>query len=105
MLVFLNVEGILMLVMLALLGLTSLSITPVLQAIVQEQLPGIRATASGMFILYAFIIRAINTFLVGFIGDTASLSAAFWVSIGISLLSIPVVLLPAAPVETAVEPS
>jgi FSR family fosmidomycin resistance protein-like MFS transporter len=100
MLIFLNVDGILMFIMLALLGFTSLSVTPVLQAIVQEQLPGNRATASGMFILYAFIIRAANTLLIGFIGDNAGLNAAFWVSIGISLLSIPIVLLlPAAPGE------
>ncbi len=98
---FLNVEGVLLLVMLALLGFTSLSVTPVLQAIVQEQLPGIRATASGMFILYAFIIRAINTFLIGIIGDNISLSAAFGASVGIALLSIPIVLLlPAAPAES-----
>lgn len=100
MFVFLSVDGIPLLLALALLGFASLSVTPILQAIVQEQLPGNRATASGMFILYAFIIRAINTMLVGFIGDTASLTAAYWISIGINLLCIPVVLwLPNAPVE------
>ncbi|MAS33162.1 MAG: MFS transporter [Anaerolineaceae bacterium] len=97
---FLSVEGLLVLPVLFLLGFTSLSVTPILQAVVQEQLPGNRATASGMFILYAFIIRAINTLIIGMIGDASSLSTAYWISIGVALLSIPMVLLlPNAPVS------
>jgi FSR family fosmidomycin resistance protein-like MFS transporter len=96
--VFLQVAGTLLLLVLVLLGFTSLSVTPILQALVQDQLPGYRATASGMFILYAFIIRAINTLLIGLIGDAAGLVTAYWLSIGIALLTIPVVfLLPNAP--------
>lgn len=97
---FLSVEGLLVLPVLFLLGFTSLSVTPILQAVVQEQLPGNRATASGMFILYAFIIRAINTLIIGVIGDASSLTTAYWISIGVALLSIPMVLLlPNAPVS------
>ncbi|MBZ0299003.1 MAG: MFS transporter [Anaerolineae bacterium] len=100
MLIFLNVEGLLMLPVLVLLGFTSLSVTPILQALVQDQLPGHRATASGMFILYAFIIQAINTLLIGVIGDAAGLSTAYWISVGVALLAVPVVLLlPNAPKE------
>ena len=100
MLIFLNVEGIAMLPVLALLGFSSLSVTPVLQAVVQEQLPNNRATASGMFILYAFLIRAINTMIIGLIGDAAGLGVAYGVSIVVALLTVPLVLLlPAAPSE------
>jgi FSR family fosmidomycin resistance protein-like MFS transporter len=103
MFLFLSVDGLLILPVLALLGFASLSVTPILQAVVQEQLPGNRATANGMFILYAFIIRAVNTLLIGIIGDAGGLTTAYWVSIGICLLSIPVVLLlPDAPTEQQV---
>lgn len=102
-LIFLNVDGIIILPVLVLLGFTALSVTPVLQAIVQEQLPNNRATASGMFILYAFIIRAINTLVIGIIGDAAGLGVAYLFTIGASLLAIPLVLLlPDAPANEPV---
>lgn len=96
--IFFNVEGYLAFPVLILVGLTTLSVTPVFQALVQEQLPEHRATASGMFILYAFIIRAANTLVIGMLGDAYGLQRTFIIIIGLSLLAIPIVFtLPDAP--------
>ena len=98
---FLNVEGVLMLPVLVLLGFSALSVTPVLQAFVQDQMPQNRATGSGTFILFSFVIRAALSLLIGAIGDAAGLGTAYWISIGVSLLAVPVVLLlPDAPAPT-----
>lgn len=98
MLIFVHVEGAILIPVLLLLGFTALSITPVFQALVQDQLPNNRATASGMFILYAFLIRAINVMVVGFLGDAFSLQSAFVIVSLLSLLSLPIIaLLPSSP--------
>lgn len=98
MLVFANVDGIFLIPVLLLLGFTSLSVTPIFQALVQDQLPETRATASGMFILYAFIIRAINIMVAGVLGDAVGLQTTFMIMAGLSLLSLPIILmLPSSP--------
>ena len=98
MLAFVHVEGALMAPVLIGLGLTTLSVTPVLQALVQEHLPDSRATASGIFMLYAFGARAINVLLAGALGDAFGLQTAFILAALISLLSLPLILtLPGAP--------
>jgi MFS transporter, FSR family, fosmidomycin resistance protein len=89
---FLYVEGFLMYPILILLGITSLSVTPVFQALVQDQLPENRATASGMFILYAFVIQAINTMIIGIMGDAFGLPSTFIMITVLSLLSVPIVI-------------
>ncbi|MDQ7024567.1 MAG: MFS transporter [Anaerolineae bacterium] len=95
---FLNVSGLLILPVLMGLGLTALSVTPVIQALVQEQLPENRATASGMFILFAFIIRAINIRVIAMMGDSIGLPSTLMTVTVISLIAIPLVLtLPDAP--------
>lgn len=98
MFLFVNTEGLLLVPVLLSLGFTALSITPVFQALVQDQLPENRATASGMFILYAFLIRAINVMIAGFIGDAVGLQTTFMIMAGLSLLSLPIIaLLPSSP--------
>jgi MFS transporter, FSR family, fosmidomycin resistance protein len=97
---FVSVDNWLQLPLLILLGLTALSVTPIYQALVQDQLPNNRATASGMFIFYAFIVRAINVILVGILADAVGLSSALLLAAGVSLLAIPMVfLLPNPPKE------
>jgi FSR family fosmidomycin resistance protein-like MFS transporter len=102
---FLNIENrLLMYIVLIPLGITSLSVTPVFQALVQDNLPNNRATASGMFILYAFIIQAINTLFIGMMGDTWGLQTTFIIITIISLLGLPFVLtLPKLPKQKRVE--
>jgi FSR family fosmidomycin resistance protein-like MFS transporter len=98
--IFFNIEGFLVYPVLILLGLTTLSVAPIIQALVQEQFPNNRATASGMFILYAFLVRAVNTLAIGMLGDTYGLQNTFVIIIVLSLISIPIVLaLPDSPEE------
>ena len=98
MLIFVHVEGALMIPLLIGLGFTALSVSPVFLALVQDQLPENRATANGVFMFYAFGVRAINVIMVGALGDALGLQNAFIAAALISLLSLPVIAtLPATP--------
>jgi FSR family fosmidomycin resistance protein-like MFS transporter len=91
MLVFLNTRGWLLVPVLLALGFASLSATPVMLAMVQEQLPHNRAMANGLFLSMAFLIRPVTAFIIGLLGDNFGLrSAFFWAAI-ISLLAIPMI--------------
>lgn len=91
MLVFLGVSGWVRFPLLVLLGLTSLSITPVIMALIQESFPNNRALANGFYMALSFGIRAIVIVIVGRVGDLFSLRTAFAVAAAVSLLSTPVV--------------
>ncbi len=83
------------------LGFATLSVTPVLQAVVQDQFPENRATASGIFILYAFLTRSFNAVILGLIGERLGLEAAFTIAIVASLIALPLILrLPGQPRHT-----
>ena len=98
MLIFAHVEGALLVPLLIGMGFTALSVSPVFLALVQDQLPENRATANGMFMLYAFGVRAINVMMVGALGDALGLQNAFIAAALISLLCLPVILtLPSTP--------
>lgn len=98
MLIFVHVEGPLMAPLLIGLGFTALSVSPVFLALVQDQLPENRATANGVFMFYAFGVRAINVIIVGALGDALGLQNAFIAAALISLLCLPVIVtLPATP--------
>ena len=98
MLIFVHVEGALMIPLLIGLGFTALSVSPVFLALVQDQLPENRATANGVFMFYAFGVRAINVIMVGALGDALGLQKAFIAAALISLLCLPVIVtLPATP--------
>ncbi len=98
MLAFVQAEGALLIPLLIGLGFTSLSVSPVFLALVQDQLPESRATANGIFMLYAFGVRAINVMLVGLLGDALGLQNAFSAAALISLLCLPLIAtLPSTP--------
>jgi MFS transporter, FSR family, fosmidomycin resistance protein len=88
---FLNLSGWMIYPVLVLLGFAGLSVTPVLQALVLEQLPEHRATGNGLFMLLSFFIRSINALLIGVIGDTAGLEAAFLIMALMTLAAVPLV--------------
>ncbi|MCE2489944.1 MAG: MFS transporter [Anaerolineae bacterium] len=73
------------------LGFVTLSITPVLQAVVQDQFPDNRATASGLFILYAFLTRSVNALVLGMVGERFGLDAAFTLAIIASIVALPLI--------------
>ncbi len=98
MLLFVHVEGVLLIPVLIALGVTALSVTPVFHALVQDQLPDNRATASGVYILYEYGVRASNIMIAGILGDALGLQMAFVVVALITLISLPLIMaLPAAP--------
>ena len=98
MLVFVHVDGPLLIPVLLGLGASTLSVTPIFQALVQDQLPDNRATASGLYILYEYGVRASNILIAGMLGDALGLQMAFVVVALITLISLPLIMaLPAAP--------
>lgn len=92
MLVFLRVQGWLILPVLLALGFAGFSVMPVMLAIVQEQFPNNRATANGLYMMVIFLLRPVGTLLVGVLGDRFGLHNAFLVSTLVSFLTLPAVL-------------
>lgn len=91
MLIFLSVDGWLLVPVLLALGFTTLSTTPVLMAIVQEQLPNHRALANGLFLSMALLLRSFSLLVFGYLGDSVGLEAAYLISALLSLLAIPAI--------------
>lgn len=59
------------------LGLTAISTTPVILAIVQDQFPDNRAVANGIFMSMNFLLRAAAILIVGMLADGFGLTWAF----------------------------
>lgn len=93
MFVFLAVSGWAQITILPLLGLTSLSITPVLMALVQENFPENRALANGIYMALGFTLRSGAVVVMGALGDLFSLRHAFTASAVLMLLGVPLILL------------
>jgi len=92
-LVFVAVTGWWQWPLLALLGFTSLTVTPVIMALVQESYPEKRAMANGIYMSMSFVLRSGVVVILGAIGDLLGLRWAFVASAIIALLGSPVVLL------------
>jgi FSR family fosmidomycin resistance protein-like MFS transporter len=73
------------------LGFTALSVTPVVMAIVQENVPENRALANGIYMALNFTIQSGAVVLVGALGDLFGLRLAFTVSAITPLLGLPFV--------------
>jgi FSR family fosmidomycin resistance protein-like MFS transporter len=71
------------------LGLTAISPTPVILALVQDQFPENRALANGLFLALNFLTRAFGTWLVGWLADWLGLSQAYMWGAALALLSLP----------------
>lgn len=93
MFVFLAVDGRLYIPLLLLLGLSALSVGPVIMALVQESLPENRALANGVYMALSFVLRSGVIVVIGAIGDLLSLRTAFAVSAVAPLLGLPLLLL------------
>jgi FSR family fosmidomycin resistance protein-like MFS transporter len=102
MVLFLYVEGWLIVPVLLALGFTSLSTTPVMLAMAQEQLPNNRAMANGVLISFFFLVRPVAAYAIGLMGDYFGLHTAFLGAALISLLAIPAIFfLPQAEIKEA----
>jgi FSR family fosmidomycin resistance protein-like MFS transporter len=93
MFIFIGVKGWPQIPVLVLLGLTALSVTPVLMALVQESYPENKSLANGVFMALSSFIRSIVVIALGALGDFIGLSLAFRVSAVLMLVAMPIVFL------------
>jgi FSR family fosmidomycin resistance protein-like MFS transporter len=93
MLLFLQVDGPARFVVLAALGFTTLSTTPVLLAVTIENSGANPAAANGTFMMINFAVRSLIILAVGAMGDAMGLRNAYFWCAGLALLSLPFVLL------------
>jgi MFS transporter, FSR family, fosmidomycin resistance protein len=91
MVIFLNVQGWLLLPVLLGLGFTAMSAIPVMMAMVQEAAPQQRALANGVFMFMLFLAGPLAAFFIGLLGDNFGLRAAFYVSTFVPLLALPMI--------------
>jgi FSR family fosmidomycin resistance protein-like MFS transporter len=93
MLAFLAASGWVRVPLLVLLGFTSLSVTPVLMALVQESFPENRALANGIYMAFNFVFRSGVVIALGLVGDRFGMSTAFAASAAITFFGLPLLLL------------
>jgi len=93
MLLFVVLSGWPRLPLLLALGLTSLSITPVIMALVQETSPQNRALANGTYMSLSFVIRSGVVVIVGAMADLWGMRLSFMACAFITLLGLPFLLL------------
>ena len=91
MLLFLYGTGATTIIALILLGLTAISVTPVLLATVQDQFPNNGALANGTFMALNFLIRASAIWIVGLLADRIGLFPVFLGGAIFAWLSVPAV--------------
>ncbi len=103
MFLFLTASGWVRFPLLLILGLTSLSITPVVMAIVQESFPNNRSLANGFYMALSFLIRSSAVLITGRLGDLFGMHTAFAVCAVIPLLGLP--LLRFLPVKRSLQPA
>ena len=102
MLAFLFFSGWMLIPILLLLGFTSLSIGPVILALIQDNFPEHRAAANGSYMFLSFLTRSAGMVLVGMAGDQVGLENAFLWSALIAFLVIPAIfMLPNETQQTA----
>jgi FSR family fosmidomycin resistance protein-like MFS transporter len=102
MLIFLNVEGWLLIPVLLALGFTALSTGPVLLAMVQDHMPNNRAVGNGLLLMMMFLLRPVALLAIGILGDRFGLQQVYYWSALIMLLSIPAILaLPGNPQKSS----
>jgi FSR family fosmidomycin resistance protein-like MFS transporter len=93
MFIFLAVSGWLQFPLLLMIGFTALSVTPVVMAMVQENVPENRALANGVYMALSFSLRSGVVVVLGALGDLFGLHLAFTTSAIIPLLGLPLILL------------
>ena len=71
------------------LGLTAISPTPVLLAIVQDVFPQHRALANGIYIGLNFLVRALAIWFIGVLADSVGLTMAFVFGTVVAFLGVP----------------
>jgi FSR family fosmidomycin resistance protein-like MFS transporter len=88
---FLRTSGWLRFPLLVLIGLSLLSIAPVIMAVVQENFPEYRAMANGMYMMLSFSSASVGVLIVGMMSDALGMRPAFFVSGLMMLLAVPLI--------------
>jgi FSR family fosmidomycin resistance protein-like MFS transporter len=73
------------------MGVTLLSTTPVMMALVQDHAGDQPATANGLFMGFSFVISAMIPLLVGAVADVVGLRTAFAWSAVIAFAGVPLI--------------
>ena len=88
-LLFLNIDGWLMIPILLLTGFTALSTGPVFLALVQDNVPNNRAIGNGIYLSLSFLLRSLAMILMGVAGDAYGLRMAYYISVLLSFAAVP----------------
>jgi FSR family fosmidomycin resistance protein-like MFS transporter len=92
MVLFLIVEGILVIPLLVLLGFSLTGSTPVLLALVQDLDSDRPAFMNSILMTINFFLAAVGIMVVGLLGDWLGLEKTYWVSVVLALAAIPFIL-------------
>lgn len=103
-LLFLFSDGWVRIAILPLIGLSLLSIPPVLMAMVQERYPDTRALANGVYLSISFAIRSMAAIAYGAVADAVGLSTAMVVAAVAMFGGLPLVLMLFKPTRKAERP-
>lgn len=79
--------------LLILLGFFSISVAPVIMAIVLENSPENRSFANGIYMASSFILQALSILLVGFLSDLIDLRFTFIISAALLPIGLPFIFL------------
>jgi FSR family fosmidomycin resistance protein-like MFS transporter len=90
-LLFLAADGIAQIALLPVIGLTLLSVPPVLMALVQEQVPDSRALANGVYLSMSFAIQSMAAIAFGAVGDAFGLQTAMTIGALAMFLGLPLI--------------
>ncbi|MBD3235505.1 MAG: MFS transporter [Candidatus Eisenbacteria bacterium] len=91
MILFRGLEGWPRIPLLILMGFASLSVTPILMALVQDQFPRNRALANGVYMALSFCLRSAVIAVLGGLGDRFGMEATFLVSAAVGIAGLPLV--------------
>ncbi len=86
---FLFTSGWMTVIVLIALGLTAISLQPVILALVQDLFPDNRALANGSYMALSFVLRAVGIWVIGLTADALGLVPAFVLSAVVGLLALP----------------
>ncbi|MDX2511464.1 MAG: MFS transporter, partial [Desulfobacterales bacterium] len=73
-------------------GLTLLSTTPVMLAMIQEHATESPSSANGLFMMVSFMARSATVVIIGWLGDVAGLQVTYTIAAAMGILAIPFVL-------------
>ncbi len=91
MILFLFSSGWIVILLLIALGLTAISLQPVILALVQDLFPDDRALANGSYMALSFSLRAAGIWAIGLTADAFGLVPAFVLSALVGLLALPAI--------------